>query len=260
MTAIPTDSVVVIEFDFEDNEDALADPDSISASISAKKDTTGYPVTITLTRLSVGKYSYDWTASEAGSFTFYVTGYFDNDADVVHLKKFLIGSEEPGATLDGPLTITLLSKLEPIYIDPEFILQYSPASDLTEVTEIIWRKSLELEHKLGQTNLIELTSNQHDFIVAAVMCELSRIYGLVNGGLTGFNGIEDFELGDLKVSTNRSSGFASGAYDAGNAGTWCELAAILKDQLSSVNETFRSVVPGASYAAVIPDRGLKYSG
>jgi hypothetical protein len=260
MAVIPTGSVVVIEFEFEDNEGLFVDPDNISAAISAKKDTTGYPVAIALTKLSVGRYIYYWTASEVGSFTFYVVGSFNGDADVTHLKRFLIGGEEPDVTLDGSWAITLLGKLEPIHVDPEFILQYCPAGDLTEITEIIWRKSLELEHKLGQTNLTEITSNQHDFVVAAVMCELSRIYGLVNGGLTGFDGIDDFELGDLKVSNSSSNGFAAGAYDSGNAGTWCELAAILKNELSTINDTFRSVVPGANHAPVIPDRRLKYSG
>ncbi len=212
------------------------------------------------TKLLTGLYAYQFTPATEGKFKVVLTGTFDDPyPDIVHSKILLIGEVAPTKTLKESITITMLGQLCPLYVDPEDILAFYPAGDKVEITELIYRKSVDLEKRLGQTHLSCLTELQYDYIIASVMCELSRMYGLTDGGLTGFDSADSFQLGDLSVERGgRSSRLASGKYDEGNANSWCELAAYLQSQLGTVGGTFRPVVAGSAYCGqYVPSRRLK---
>ena len=263
MSTISLGSTLNIQFSFLLNGD-LVDPDILTGEIYLH-DGTSFPVaatdTFAVANDAVGVYSFDWTPNVEGKYLIKLTGEFDDSTpEIVHLKYFLIGDIETTNTLDSSYLVTILGELEPLYIDPEDILTYYPSGDLIEITEIIHRKSLELENKVGCDPIQEITALQHDFLVAATMCELSRRYGLTNGGLNGFSGADSFKLGDLEVSDGgANSRLATGKYDTGNADSWCELAISLKLQLTSSKEAMRSVVPGSDYLSPIPIRTLKSS-
>lgn len=267
MALINVGSTVSIEFMFL-NDGLFLSPDSITTEVliydpvSETYLSQATPETLTLTQISMGIYQADWVTSTAGRFKIEVLGEFldVNISDILHEKYFLVGNTEPLKDLGSSYLVTFLGQLTPIYVDPEYVLQYYISGDIVEITEIIHRKSLELESKIGKTNLTEISSIQHDFVFAATMCELSRLYGVVNGGLSGFSSLESFQLGDLKVDKGSGGGrIASGSYDLGNAGSWCEVAALLKDQLLTAGGNYRPVVPGSYYSGVIPTRELKSS-
>lgn len=262
MTTIAAGSSIYLEFIFLQGS-TLVDPDSIVAEVLVYDTlTSAYvsqatPETLTLNMLSVGVYETTWVTSIDGRFKVNVVGSFTapEDDDIVHEKYFLIGNTPVLNDLDSSYLVTFLGALTPVYVDPEYILQYYPDGDLIEITEIIHRKSLELEDALGETGLTNITASQHDFVVAATMCELSRIYGLNNGGLTGFVAASSFKLGDLEVDKGSTGGgSSSGKYDQGNAASWCELAATLKKQLGLATGSMLPVVPGAIYDTPIPTR------
>lgn len=264
MSTIAVGSTVNIQFMFSYN-DVLVDPDTLTGEIYLYDDIVGGYVappddTFTPTMISTGIYETNWTPTVEGRYLVSLLGEF-NDAtpDIHHQKYFLIGDVELLKSIDSTYCITMLGVLTPTYADPEYVLQFYPDGDLTEITEIIHRKSLELENKVGCTNINPLTSLQHDFVVAATLCELSRIYGLTGGGLTGFSGADSFKLGDLEVSKGTNVGTGKNNYDVGNADTWCELAAALKNQLNSTTGKLRPVVPGASFETPIPIRSLRSS-
>ena len=262
MSTIAVGSTLNIQFQFE-LEGVLTDPDTLTGEIflydTVADAFPGTPTsTFTATQVSTGVYEYDWTPGVAGTYKLRLNGnYVAAQTDIEHLKYFLIGDTAASNTLDSSYCITMLGELEPLYVDPEYILQFYSDADIIEVTEIIHRKSIALEEHIGCDPVDALTTLQHDWIVAATMCELSRIYGLSNGGLTGFVSASSFKLGDLEVDKGSSSGrLASGSYDVGNAGSWCELAFELKQQLNSYKDKMRPVVPGAIYEGVVPSRNI----
>jgi hypothetical protein len=264
MAKIQVGSTVYTEYIFTING-INVDPDSFVSEVYIYDSLLGEYVSqnpfqsITLTRVSEGIYTGEWANVQEGIFKLEVIGSFNdiNISSIKHEKYFLIGESEVIKDLDYSYLVTMLGPLTPVYVDPEFILQYYSSGDLVEITEIIHRKSLDLESKLGLTSLEPISALQHDYIVAATMCELSRIYGMTNGGLTGFTSAARFKLGDLEVDKGTTGGrLPSGSYDLGNAGSWCELAAVLKSQLRTASETFRPVVPGAAYPRVILGREL----
>jgi len=265
MSTIAVGSTLQIQYLFE-YDDILVDPDSFTGEIFLYDSMIpGYPGTptdtFTPTQVSSGVYEQEWTPGAAGRYKIVLTGSFlDSTPDITYTKYFLIGEVEKILDLDCSYVISMLGVLSPLYVDPEYILQFYPDGDLVEITEIIHRKSLELEGKVGCKNINPLTQLQYDFVVAATLCELSRIYGTSNSGFNGFTGAESFKLGDLEVTRGDNMGSSSaGGYDVGNADNWCELAASLKLQLNSVKDTFRPVVPGSAFDPVIPVRTLKSS-
>lgn len=268
MTKIAVGSSIYMDLIFVDNNGVLTDPDLISAEVLVYNTTTqtyvsnATPETFPVTRQSAGLYEGVWSTSTQGRFKVEVTGNYTNPLieDILYEKYFLIGDVNTLYDLDSSYLITMLGILTPLYVDPEEILHLYPAGDIVEITEIIHRKSLELEDRVGQTNILSLTMTQHDFIIAATMCELSRIYGLTNGGLNGFNSVDSFTLGDLEVQKGAGGGrVSSGSYDIGNALTWCELAGKLKKELLHAEGNFRPVVAGSIYDSPVPTRELTSS-
>ena len=263
MTTIKQGSTIYTEYIFR-RDGVYVDPDSFEAEIFIYDSATeGYivqdPITevINITRLSLGVYSGDWLTSIEGRFKIRVAGIFAGAEPIVYEKYFLIGDFPVLKDLDASYLVTILGELTPLYVNPEYVLEYYTGSDLVEITEIIHRKSLELENKVGEANL-DVTAIQHDFVFAATMCELSRIYGLSNGGIGGFTSAASFKLGDLEVDKGSTGGrLTSGNYDDGNAGSWCELAASLKSQLSTSSGNFRPVVPGAAFCNTVLNRDLR---
>lgn len=209
----------------------------------------------------VGYYYYDWLTPDNGKFKLIFTGFFpsatpsyiDND------QTFYIGTAEPAVKLESDLEFIFLGELDPMYLDPEQIKRYYADVDLTEAAEIIHRFSKVLDSWFGQNYVV--TEMMREWILAATLCELSKIYAY-GGGLSGFGQAGSFTLGQLQVSrdTKNTSNLNSNGLGLGQATTWCEIAILLRNQLNTNRNAPVSFVKGSSYTGgntPIPPRKIR---
>lgn len=137
--------------------------------------------------------------------------------------------------------------VDPLYVDPEeFRVYYTEANDV-EIMELVHRFSNEVEyHFKGE----DPTFIAIEYIRAAVLCALARIYDYSGGGDES-----GLTLGDLKVTS--SSAVSRGGITRANAATWCELAAALRGEMLRVISNMKAVVKGTRYKNPMPERHLK---
>jgi hypothetical protein len=249
------------DFDFSSGTDELIGPISVTGSIyKYNLSLQAYELIgsmDTITQDSLGIYHYDWTTSEDGKFKLVFAGTLVNATPSViyNNRVFYVGTEEPVVVLNSALEYTFLGELSPLYLDPERIKDFFPEADLVEVTEIIYRLSLELEQWFG-TNLT-MTNLYEQYLIAATLCELSKTY-LIDGGMNGFGKTDSFSLGDLTIN----NGFGGGSSTKkniypGNVTSWCELAFVLKAEMTKSKTTYRPIVKGSNFDNPIPSRGLR---
>lgn len=159
-------------------------------------------------------------------------------------------------TLGNNKTYYFLGALCPLYLDPEIVLRYFPEGDLIEITELIHWHSKSALQLLGSNVYIDTTIQQ--YILAAVLCDLSKIY-LYGGGLDGFSNSGSFTLGDLRVDSGSQTSFRGGGSSVWGSGidNWCDLAALVKDELTWSRTGLKAANKGSNYASKIPNRELK---
>jgi hypothetical protein len=141
-----------------------------------------------------------------------------------------------------------------MYLDPEVIHTLYTEVDYTEAAELIYRYSLELQGWFGEN--VQVTSLMEEFIIASVMCDLSKIY-FYGGGIGGFTTASDYTLGDLQVSRGQGTSNSRSSLYKGNAANWCEMAFILREELNYTQNGMKSVVRGSSWDNPMPDRRLR---
>lgn len=255
-------SVRFVDFNFDLGTDELFDPTSVSGAVY-KYDTSSssYILQGTITpivKLSTGVYYYDWIAPANGKFKLVFIGSIPGatPSEIQNNRYFYVGSEEPTVTLGLTATYNFLGELDPLYLDPEFVQNFYAEADLTEVAEIIHKISLELDSWFGDS--YELTATMSEYILAATLCQLTKIY-TYDGGMSGFTAPGTFMLGDLQVTQNANgtNAFSTKSGNRGNASTWCELAALLREELTFSRSNFRAVFRGSNYENPIPTRGLR---
>lgn len=183
--------------------------------------------------------------------TFWVEGY--------KYKLVISGSLKSvdDETLGTSHTSYYLGILDPLFLDPEVVLTYYDEGDLVEITELIHWYSKEVLNILDVSSLSEVTPLIQEYILASVLCDLSKIY-LFGGGLGGFTSSNSFTLGDLQVKS--SSGFGNAAGTNGTRGgvaNWCDLAALIRDELKNTGAHSRAYVRGQKYCNYVPSRLLK---
>lgn len=142
-----------------------------------------------------------------------------------------------------------------LYVDPAELILLFPTAPYVEVLELINYFSHEVDELLEDG---EITYEAREYIKASVACALSRLYDL--SGLGGGVGDAAFRLGDLSVE-RRSSGQGGGrsSINRANAQTWCELAAVMREELlpGRTGAGIRGVVRGDRWPNPMPARGIR---
>lgn len=236
-------------------QSTVEDPTSVTVRIL---DSSGHLISgatpAAPTREAVGVYSYQWTPLDVGTFTMEFDGVFGtDDHSVVPIRIFV---EDPStapvtpatrATLGEDRILTFMVEADPMFADPEDLAIIYPDTDPVEVSELIHTFSLEAQDVTG---LSEPTALMREYVFAATACALSRIYGMTDGDTY------NVALGDLHVEKqfqNKSTVTRS------NATTWCELAALLRQELYlGANKTgIRAIVRGSRVELPAPTRMLQ---
>lgn len=168
------------------------------------------------------------------------------------LRMLSAVSSISGKSLLRNKEIIFLSQLSPLYFDAEKLIPYFDSIDLVEATQIIYAISSELYDIFGST--IEITPLVQEYIKAATLCELSKIY-VFDGGMSGFSNSDSFMLGDLQVM--KKSGGNSNSSSRGTVGSWCELAALLREEVFYKKTGIVSVTKAENRINPIPDRTLR---
>lgn len=142
-----------------------------------------------------------------------------------------------------------------LFIDPAELTGLFPDASFMEIYELVSIYSLEAAELLDIGADDEIPSGARDYVLAAAACALSRLHDLSGIGAGGDGA---FRLGDLSVESARSGG-APNQMTRANASTWCELAAVLRDELVTgrTGASIRAVVKGANYPNPMPVRGIR---
>lgn len=253
-------TVSFLDFDPTVGEEALVDPITVSVYIYTYDSNTNQyltpPASANAVKRSFGVYYYDWTPTQSGRFKIKFEGTLLNASVIENERVFYTGTAQPTVTLGETKQINFLGELTPLYLDPETILAFYPDGDLVEITELVHWYSQEA-YDLFYPEPVSINSLLQDYILASVMCDLSKIH-IFEGGLAGFEGAQEFTLGDLQVrKSHLQSVSTSDKINRGTATTWCELAAILREELTFRKTNLRAVVKGSNFENPIPERKLK---
>lgn len=207
--------------------------------------------TFTPTKISDGIYFYDWTPQAVGIYILRMVATFADTSEDVVEETFYVETDSlaTGDTLMVDTEIKFAGILTPLCINPDELLQIFPDATELDVAEALWRASTEAHSVLGLPSDTECPTSivALDFIKASAACELSRVFELGDGNE------QSMVLGDFSV-TYRS--FPKSSVNRGNATTWCELAAALRNEMIYKATSPRAFVAGAVYDNPIPERKL----
>lgn len=242
----------VVFFDqAEDGSQLEANITSVQVLI---KDGNGSTIVNSPANLLAGsEYYYDFTPTQAGTYSVKFTG--TTDANDILISELLLYANnytseyKPTITLRADETIIFAPDLEPLYLDPEELISVFPDASLIEIGEMIYRYSLEIKEIYGlhgNEDGSTLPFTILEYIKAAAACELSRTYG--------FGGDDELslKLADLEI-TNRSAPRTIATRS--NATTWCQIAASLRREVLSKKVSMRGVQPKG-----LPNRRIASSG
>lgn len=235
----------------EDGSQVQANIVSVNVLIKDSNGTTVANAAATL--LSGSEYYYDFTPTQAGTYSVKFTGTTDTGNSLISELSLYANdytSEyRPTVTLRADEQIFFAPDVQPLYLDPEELISIFPDATLMEVGEMVYRYSLEVKEIYG------LQGNEDgstlpfvllEYIKAAAACELSRTYG--------FGGDDEMSitLADLQV-TNRSAPRAIATRSS--ATTWCQIAASLRREVLAKKVSMRGVQPKG-----LPNRRVATSG
>ena len=213
------------------------------------------------TSVSASVYRYDFTPTEADTYTVKFTGVLSSGNSVIVEQKLYVSSTQeeyqPTVTLRSDETIVFAPDVIPLYLDPESLLPYFPDASLLEIGEIVYNYSLEVKELyslLDTENGSNLNFTMLEYIKAATACELSRTYGY------GGDDEVSLRLGDLSI-TNKT--IPRNVVTRSNATTWCQIAASLRKEMLASRVGPKGIVPkglpgksaGTSGKFVDPDTG-----
>jgi hypothetical protein len=253
--AVRGTSITLTSYAYQYVGGPLVDPSSVTLEIFDSTETSvagPFTYSADLIRISTGRYSYTWTIPDdeaLGTHTAKWTIVIDG-ATSVGYEDFEVTEvpETPDTTLLEDQTLIFAASITPLYIDPEELISLFPDSNLTEIAEYIYIFSSEVKTMLKLDDGEEPSFLALEYIKAATACALSKIYG------DDSNDELSFRLGDLSVQNN---GFTKNRVTRANATTWCELAAVLRNELISSTTGMKVVVKGANYKNPIPVRAFK---
>lgn len=254
-----TEKITVTFYGFPDDEGESQPEDPTSLEVRIY-DTATDPDVLILTDSAipvgpVGKFYYEWTPTVLGEFNVQFFATFADDSTNPVSNLFTVyepsSTSVVGSTLLADQVITLTGVLDPLYIDPVGVQTFYPDADLVQIAELVNRYSTEVK------TLLKLKDEDYppiialDYIEAATLCSLTRLFGEQAG--SDFT----FQLGDLSV-TNRP--IQKSVITRGNATTWCELAAALRYDMLADQVGMKAVCKGkggGDRRHLIPSRKLR---
>jgi hypothetical protein len=201
---------------------------------------------------------YNWVPASNGKYIVEFEATLDS-ATVSDERLFYVGPITTASSIGEEKTYYFFGELDPIFLDPAEVLRYYPDGDLSEITEMAHWYSNDLMAILGVTSLEEedIPPEGRMFILASILCELSRIY-MFDGGLAGFGKADSFTLGDLTVRSGSSVNTANTFNGLrGSPTNWCELAVFLREYLRSSRVKIKAYVKSGSYLSPIKSRELR---
>jgi hypothetical protein len=241
------------------DDEVVIDPDSVDGHIYKYNSTTStYEAfsDFTPNEPEDGLFQFDWTTTEAGKFQVDFVAHIGINQEVTNSRFIFIGDIVTTDTLGVNVTYYFLGVLDPLYLDPEIVLTYFPEGDLVELTELIYWYSNELLYLTNSTSITDITPLMQDYILASVLCDLSKIYTF-SGGMGGFSSSDSFTLGDLSVKSSTGSSSSSSGNGRGNVSNWCELAALLRAELIGSKNGMKAIVKGSNFCNPIPCRRIR---
>ena len=225
----------------------------VSVQVLIKNSDAEIVINTPATLLSGSEYYYDFTPTEADTYTVTFTGTTSSGNSIISKLTLYANSSttdyEPTVTLRADETIIFAPDLSPLYLDPEELVAIFPDASLIEIGEMIYRYSLEIKEIYGLKGDEDGSTLPFiilEYIKAAAACELSRTYG--------FGGDDELslKLADLEI-TNRSAPRAVATRS--NATTWCQIAASLRREVLAKKVSMRGVQPKG-----LPNRRVATSG
>lgn len=208
---------------------------------------------------STGVYFITWTPGIVGNFTVRFSATFPGSGtplltDIhVSVAQGATTSTTASITLGEDTTVYFMSDLTPMIIDADQFTILFPDADQIEIAELINYYSLEaynimdLDYTMDPPTLL-----MTEFVQASVACALTRIYDTSGGADTSTT-----TLGDLTVTRGFS---AKANVTRANATTWCQLAAVIRDELYrfSSKSGLKVIVKGDRVRSLLPCRELQH--
>lgn len=242
----------------ETDQGELEDPTSVVVEVVDSTDTV--ILTATPVRESFAVYSYQWTPSSDGEFVVRFVGTFADATPSTSVIPTEFNVTESPSSLVSDMSIALgedeyivlVGNLDPMFADYEEIRMHFPEADIPEIAELIYNYSVEAQELSGLT---EATPLMQEFVLAAVACALTRMYDLFDTGDE-----TAVALGDLSITKKpSSSGSSSKGLNRFTASTWCELAAVLREELlrGAGKTGLKAIVKGANVICPMPSRDLR---
>lgn len=241
-----TNDTVRVTVRFADADPVTGDMvllEPIAVGVEVKDSNDNVIISGEAVKLTESDYYFDFTPTEPGEYEIVFSGIVSEEPlRIIVLKQTLYVSTpderyQPTIILQSPETIYFAPDIEPLYLEPEALLQFFPDATLIEIGEKIHFYSMEVKKLLKLSNDVtgsDLNPNVIEYIRAAAACDLSRVYG--------FGGDDEvaLKLGDFSI-TNRSSSRSIANRD--NATTWCQLAAALRREMLAGSSGMKGVLP-----------------
>lgn len=205
-------------------------------------------------RTTTGSYQYDWNVPSGMSLGSYQATWEGS----IH-GSTVVGQENfevilPASVIAGELTIlesdyelVFMSGVSPLYLDPESFQIYYPDASLVDITELVYFYSLEVADLIGGATP---NSKALEYIQAAVLCALGRIYEYSPSGDE-----TTFTLGDLSVQTRYTT--SGGVKNLAQARSWCEIAALLRAEITGSTVNMKAVLKGTRFINPMPARAIR---
>ena len=204
------------------------EPSTVQVSIYDAEDTL--MITASAIESTASQYYYDFTPSTAGNYKVTFIGTFIDSSFITVNQQIYVSTPtdeyKPVITLRADETITFAPDVEPLYLNPEEILNFYPDATLLEIGEIVHYYSVEVKQINSYLDTVtgaDIPFNALEYIKAATACELSRTYA--------YGSPDDemsIQLGDLTVVHKPIS---RTQIDRSSATTWCQLAAVIRREM-----------------------------
>jgi hypothetical protein len=204
------------------------EPSTVQVSIYNADDTLF--ATSSAQESTSSQYYYDFTPDQAGNYRVTFIGTFIDSSFITVNQQIYVSTPtdeyKPVITLRADETITFAPDVEPLYLNPEEILNFYPDATLLEIGEIVHYYSVEVKQINSYLDTVtgaDIPFNALEYIKAATACELSRTYA--------YGSPDDemsVQLGDLTVVHKPIS---RTQIDRSSATTWCQLAAVIRREM-----------------------------
>lgn len=243
----------------------LSDPNSVDVTIYDSNDNVIHgpeQLTDEDNKVDKGVYEYEWVADQLGDFRFKFSADFPEAVTMYGMGAFgagpsttqtieyyisvILPSDEStsGDVLGEDYELEFAATVDNVFGDVDHISEFYTDASAVHILDILYRLSkdvvdLKLENPAENPDVYE-------YVKLAALCELSRIYNPIMGGEE-----TSLSLGDFSISTSRNS---SGPVNYATASTWCEMAAVARDDLFGAK--VQRFVKGGKQKSPIPDRKL----